>query len=102
MKPGDKNESTHPSNEPMCVWRIDDGATYWFAAYTLREALGLYWKAIEDSGGDQPTYLSVDELPEAAARLVRITDDDDRTALSAWERAQLAKEPTVLGCSEWP
>ena len=85
----------------MKVYEIDDGSIYFVAATGIREAVKLYWKALDDTGGgDEDRHLNVYEVIEKRARHITINVNDERQE-NAWTLAQ-QEGPGVLGCSEWP
>lgn len=85
----------------MRVFEVDDGAIYFVAATGTREAVRLYWKALDDAGcGDDEAHLDVHEVTEDRARHITINATDN-TKQDAWTLAQ-QEGPGVLGCSEWP
>jgi hypothetical protein len=84
------------------VYEVDDGAIYFVAAITIRHAIQLYFKTIDDTGcgDDDNSNLEIAEVAEQRARHITINVDDE-TQQDAWTLAQ-QEGPGVLGCSEWP
>ena len=85
----------------MKVFRIDDGAQYWAAAASLREACRVYWETMDAVGDPEQGSLTFDECSERQARAVMINGDGDGTQEDAWTIAQ-REGPAIIGCSEWP
>lgn len=91
---------------PMRAWRLDDGALYTIAARTMREAVEVYWKHTFDIDGTEMDDLTVKAMSDADARACRIDLDEEdadgkRMEATAYDLAQQATEPTLLGCSEY-
>ncbi len=92
--------SSDTKTDPVRVWELDDGATYWIAAPTLREALRLYFACLDLTGEGITDSLTIDEAFEGKSRTIEIVEDNG-TSVNAWDLAR-RDGPGVLGCSEWP
>ncbi len=81
-----------------------DGARYWVAAETLKDAMDRAFADCLLAGGDISTDLSMcsaEESNEERAKKQRFHDDETGTVRPMWEEFQMATEPRVLACSEW-
>lgn len=80
-----------------------DGATYWVAAATLKEAVDLAFADILLSGSDIAADLatcSAEESLESRASKQRFSGDDGETR-SIWEEFGKYSTPGVVACSEY-
>ena len=85
--------------EAVRVFEVDDGATYWIAARSLREACACYWQGLDVSGGGEQGHLAIAEMTDKHAAKVMIRQDDGelKSALACARTAGLG----LIGCSEW-
>lgn len=80
-----------------------DGATYWVAAPTLKEAVDLAFADVLLAGGDigaDLTDCSAEESNETRAAKVSFRDDNGLTS-SIWEEFGKSVNPGVIACSEY-
>ena len=82
------------------VYEVDDGATYWVAAESMKGAIDVMWQYYESAGTLEENPFQIEQATAARADKSVIKTEEGVRSVSEWACA--AKEPTILGCSEWP
>lgn len=89
------------SGNPLTMFKLDGGATYWAAARSKAEAIGLC-ALVEPDAEEQWSGYTITEVSEKELEGATFYDDGTGTKRPMLDALREAKGPEVIACSEWP